>query len=106
MTQRSKFWDLLEESVIFQGLLVVLIAGTVCIMYLREQAVPDALLLLVGTIVTYFFEQKSRVAERRTVQYRLEKGKDRFGDMEARLAELERADSEPHVQKGPQGEQD
>ena len=54
----DKFYDLLRESVIFQGILVVMVSGTVCYLYATGQDVPKELLIIFGTIVGFFFGGK------------------------------------------------
>lgn len=54
----KKFWELVEESVIFQGILVIMIGGTVCYLYLAGRPVPDALDRLIYLIVGFFFGGK------------------------------------------------
>lgn len=65
----AKFLELLEDSVIFQGLLVLLISCTVCYLYVTGGPVPENLDRLLFVIVGFFFGGKqvtavSRVAQR------------------------------------------
>ncbi|MBC8248993.1 MAG: hypothetical protein H8E90_04890 [Anaerolineales bacterium] len=64
----SKFTQLLESSVIFQGVLVIMIAGTYCYMVATGQQVPDALLALLQVIVGFFFGAKAAVNSRRELK--------------------------------------
>lgn len=58
----NKFWELVGESVIFQGILVVLVAGTYCGLMLMGRPVPEGLDRLVYVIVGFFFGGKQVVA--------------------------------------------
>ena len=58
----KKFLQLVEESVIFQGALVIMVSGTVCIMYLRGQPVPNELTMAFAVIIGYFFGAKESTA--------------------------------------------
>lgn len=64
----SKFWDLLEESVIFQGLLLIMVFGTVCFLVIQGRDVPKELWGFSGVIVGFFFGAKAMVAQQRAVQ--------------------------------------
>lgn len=57
----EKFWSLLEESTIFQGLLVLMIAGTYCYMVATGQQPPEQLLHLMELVVGFFFGGKVAV---------------------------------------------
>ena len=63
-----KFTELLERSVIFQGVLVIMIAGTYCYMVATGQQVPDALLHLLEVMVGFFFGAKAAVNTTRDVR--------------------------------------
>ena len=58
----DKFWDLLRESVIVQGILVIMIVGLIAYLLVMKQEVPeqlwDAFLLILG----FFFGSKLRQA--------------------------------------------
>jgi len=58
----DKLYDLLKESVIFQGLLVTMVSGTTCYLYVQGQEVPRELLIIFGTIVGFFFGGKAPAA--------------------------------------------
>ena len=65
----DKFLELLGDSVIFQGVLVIMIASTVCYMYVMGIVVPENLDRLLFVIVGFFFGGKqvtavSKVAQR------------------------------------------
>jgi len=61
----DRFYDLLKESVIFQGVLVVMVSGTTCWLYVQGQEVPRELLIIFGTIVGFFFGGKVPAAAAR-----------------------------------------
>jgi uncharacterized membrane protein AbrB (regulator of aidB expression) len=63
-----KFTELLERSVIFQGVLVIMIAGTYCYMVATGQQVPDALLNLLQIMVGFFFGAKAAVNSSRELK--------------------------------------
>ena len=57
----DRFYELLERSVIFQGILVILMAFTVCYMVIAQREVPKELWLSFGVVVGYFFGGKGQV---------------------------------------------
>lgn len=61
----NKFWELLERSVIFQGVLVVMVGGTVCYLYATGQDVPRELQLIFAVIIGFFFGGKPAAAAHR-----------------------------------------
>ena len=75
-----KFWELLERGIIFQGLLVLMIAGTYCYMLVVGQAVPDPLLHLLEVIVGFFFGARAVVGPARRVKAYLEGLEEEGGD--------------------------
>ena len=70
--QKTTFVDLFERSVIFQGILVLMIAGTYCYMVASGQQVPDALLHLLEVMVGFFFGAKAAVNTSRDVKQYLQ----------------------------------
>jgi len=64
----SRFWDLLERSVIFQGALVLMLAGTYCYLVAVGRVVPEALLHLLQVIVGFFFGAKAAVDRTRALR--------------------------------------
>ena len=62
----SKFWELLQSSVIFQGVITVIVLVTVCYMFAVGLEPPGELLSITSVIVGYFFGAK--------VQNALQKG--------------------------------
>lgn len=58
----TKFWELLEQSVIIQGVLSVLFSCTVAYLYVTGKPVPQELVALVSIILGYFFGAKNTQA--------------------------------------------
>jgi nucleoside diphosphate kinase len=72
----ARFWQLLEDSVFFQGLLVVMVFGTVCLLVIRGQDVPKEFWAMSGVIVGFFFTGKATASQQkiiRTIIQELEK---------------------------------
>jgi len=61
----EKLYQLFEESVIFQGVLVVMVSGTTCWLYIQGQEVPRELLVIFSTVVGFFFGGKVPAAAAR-----------------------------------------
>jgi hypothetical protein len=57
-TIMDKFWELLQESVIVQGVLTVMIVGAWLYMVIAGKQPPAALESLVTLVVGFFFGQK------------------------------------------------
>jgi hypothetical protein len=57
----DKLWDLVERSVIFQGILVIMVTATVCALVLQGREVPEVLSVAFGGIIAYFFASKTQV---------------------------------------------
>jgi len=55
----TKFWELLEQSVIIQGILALAFSGAIITLYITGQAVPQELVALVSLILGYFFGAKN-----------------------------------------------
>lgn len=64
----TKFWELLEESVLFQGILLLMVFGTICYLVITNQEVPKEMWGFAGVIVGFFFGGKAMVAQRKAVQ--------------------------------------
>jgi hypothetical protein len=64
----SELWELVRESVIFQGLLVVVVSVTVCGLVFMGREVPDRLWDGFLVIVTFFFGQKPVIQMQRMVK--------------------------------------
>jgi len=58
----SKFWELLQESVIVQGLVTVALVGTLCTMFLMGRTVPDLLMQITLLVLGFWFGAKSQYA--------------------------------------------
>lgn len=54
----SKFWDLLERSIITQSLLPLLFGGCACTLWLKGMEVPQALLQLTIMCVVFWMGSK------------------------------------------------
>lgn len=54
----DKFWEYFGQSLILQGILTVMVVGTVCYLYITTLGCPDGLLAVAGIIVGYFFKAK------------------------------------------------
>lgn len=52
------FWDLLQESVIIQGLLTLMIVGADIYLIVTAQPVPEFLANLTGIVVGFYFGSK------------------------------------------------
>lgn len=64
----SKFWQLIEDSVIFQGVLLIMVFGTICYLVVTAQEVPKEMWGFAGVIVGFFFGGKAMVAQRKAVE--------------------------------------
>lgn len=56
----KRFWDLVKQSVIVQGLVTLGFVGTVCYLYATGQEVPSTLIQFTGVVVGYFFGAKQQ----------------------------------------------
>ena len=54
----DRFWDLLKESVIIQGILVITIVGLIGYLLVTGQEVPDQLWQAFMLILGFFFGSK------------------------------------------------
>ena len=59
-----KFWDLLKESVIIQGLITLAVIGTICYLVIAGQEVPSELWSWGALILGFFFGSKIAVASK------------------------------------------
>ena len=57
-----KFWDLLKESVILQGLITVMVFGLIAFLLITKQEVPDQLWQAFALILGFFFGAKVQKA--------------------------------------------
>lgn len=54
----KKFWELFEQSIITQAVVTFLLVLTVCILFLKGQAIPPMLEYLTNTIVGFWIGSK------------------------------------------------
>ena len=64
----SKFWQLIEDSVIFQGILLLMVFGTICYLVVTVQEVPKEMWGFGGVVIGFFFGGKAMVAQRKAVE--------------------------------------
>ena len=62
MQDKTTFWTLLRESVIMQGSLTLMLAGSLCYMYITGQDVPSDLAQLTFAVVAFWMGSKSQHA--------------------------------------------
>ncbi len=74
----TKFWELLEQSVVVQALVTLALVGAVVFLTVTGQEVPDALLNLTLIALGYYFGSKAQLtgvqAAKAAIQ-QLEEGK-------------------------------
>jgi len=58
----NRFWQLLKESIIVQGLVTLALVGTFCYLVATGRPVPDSLQGLLGLVVGFFFGAKVQQA--------------------------------------------
>jgi len=59
------FWDLLKNSTITQGLVTLVLTGTVCYLAITGQPVPELVAYGFTAVLGYFFGVKTQQAIRR-----------------------------------------
>ena len=64
----ERFWELLEDSVIFQGVLVLMIFGCIAFGFITGREIPVELWNIGYTVVGFFFGGKAAVAQRKAVK--------------------------------------
>ncbi len=64
----DKFLGLVEESVIFQGLLLMMVFGTICYLVVTAQEVPKEMWGFGGVVIGFFFGGKAMVSQRKAVE--------------------------------------
>lgn len=64
----TTFWSLLRESVIFQGVLVLMLGGAYVYMLVTETAIPADFSQMMGVVVGFFFGSKVATAGRIATQ--------------------------------------
>lgn len=62
MKPPTTFWTLLRESVIMQGLLTLMLGGTLCYLYVAGREVPSDLSKLTFAVVAFWMGSKSQHA--------------------------------------------
>lgn len=55
-----RFWDLVKQSVIVQGLVTLAFTGTVCYLYVTGQEIPESLIYFVSGVMGFFFGAKQQ----------------------------------------------
>ena len=63
----SKFWDLLEQSVLTSGVISVMLIGSVCYLSVTGAPIPDLLTVATSVILGFFFGAKVEASARRMV---------------------------------------
>lgn len=63
----EKFLELLKESVIVQATITLVVAVTVCYMYIVHGDVPPRLYELLLVLVSFYFGQKAYFTKKRSV---------------------------------------
>lgn len=71
----SKFWELLEQSVIIQGILTLALIGAWLYMMIAGLNIPPELHAAVGLVIGFFFGAKQSIYARKEAQ-RLQHEKD------------------------------
>lgn len=64
----SKFWELVEQSIIFQGLLTLIIVGAWVYMLVTGKPVPNELHAAAGIVMGFFFGAKQSIFARKEAQ--------------------------------------
>jgi len=70
MQDKATFWTLLRESVIMQGLLTLMLGGTLCYLYAAGKEVPSDLAQLTFAVVAFWMGSKSQHAVERASRER------------------------------------
>ena len=55
-----KFWDLLRDSIIVQGIITLALVLTCCYLWWTQQPVPDNLWTALTIVLGFFFGAKAR----------------------------------------------
>jgi hypothetical protein len=58
----DKFWELFQQSVIIQGVVTLILVVTLCVMFIRGQAIPELLGVISSLVLGYWFGSKSQHA--------------------------------------------
>jgi len=51
----KRFWDLLERSIIVQGLVTLAVTVVACVLWLNGSGVPDTLQVVLGAVYGFWF---------------------------------------------------
>jgi len=62
------FWQAFEKSLILQGILTVTLAGALVYLTVTGQDVPDVLSVSFGTVIGYFFANKSETLSQKHIE--------------------------------------
>lgn len=57
------FWKAFEESLIIQGILTLALTGAIIYMAVAGREIPDFLSVAFGTVIGYFFANKTHKVE-------------------------------------------
>lgn len=61
----SRFWDLMEQSVLTSGVISVLLISSVCWLAVKGDPIPDLLTVATSVILGFFFGAKVEASARR-----------------------------------------
>lgn len=64
----DKFWELLEESIILQGFITMVFAGSYCYLTVTGQPIPDGLDNMMWAVLAFWFGTKSQAAVSSTIK--------------------------------------
>jgi len=68
----SKFWDLVERSIVFQGLITIALIAVVIYLTVTGQEVPDLIEALTLLVVGFYFGSKVENISTRQVTKKLD----------------------------------
>jgi hypothetical protein len=85
-TEVPTFWSLLRESVIFQGLLVLMLGAAYVYMLVTGASIPADFSQMMGVVIGFFFGGKLSVATRAAAQETLN-GQVRLVEAQTKLAD-------------------
>lgn len=64
----TKFWELLEESVLVSGIIALALIGSVCYLSIAQQPIPELLNNACMVVVGFFFGKGAQLSVHKTVQ--------------------------------------
>ena len=64
----SKFWELLEESVIVQSLVTLIVVCVIAYMVIAQQSMPGEMWSLAMLVLGYWFGSKGQVTARKAAE--------------------------------------